>query len=344
MGHGSVSQRPNGLWQGQLSRDGERLTVYARTEREVVAKLQALQSQVAGGLAVVDQRTTLAAYLEGWLETVAPRLRPVTLSWYRGMVRGQLIPQLGRLKLAKLQPGDVAAMLGRLQDQGLSPRSAAHVRAVLRTALADAMRWGYVNRNAAALASAPRVPYQPPRILTPEAAADVLEALADPQLRRLATVAVHTGLRQGELLGLRWSDVDWQAGELHVSQALQRVAGESRLVEVKSRTSRRALPLTQVALATLTEEQGAQSRARAAAGKRWREPIADLVFTTATGAPKNASAVTHAFASALAAAGLPPMHWHHLRHVFAGLMLASGVDLGTVSALLGHTSVSLTLV
>lgn len=231
-------------------------------------------------------------------------------------------------------------MLAKMQASGLSPQTCAHVRATLRTALADAERWGQVGRNSAQLASAPRVPHQPPRILTPEQAQALLDALHDDGLRRMATVAVHTGLRQGELLGLRWQDV--AEGELHVTQALQRLGGEYRLVEVKSRTSRRTVPLTADAVEALAQERQCQLEARLAAGGRWREPIPGLAFTTATGAPRSGSAITHQFAGALSAAGLPPMHWHHLRHAFAGLMLASGADLSTVCSLLGHTSVNLT--
>ena len=343
MGRGTVYRRSNGSWAGEITLGGVRRTVYAGSQAACLAKLQVAQSQLAGGLPPVDQRTTLGQYLTGWLQAVAPRLRPATFDRYKGIVTVQLIPELGGVKLAKLSPADVDLMLARLLGSGLSPRTVAHVRAVLRTALTDAEKRGQVARNVATLSDAPKVPYQPPRILSPEAAAGVLAAIEDPQLRRMATLAVHTGLRQGELLGLRWQDVAWQTGELHVTQALQRIDGESRLVEVKSRTSRRALPLTPIALAALTEERECQSEARAAAGKRWREQIVGMIFTSDLGRPRNGTTVTHTFADALAGAGLAPMHWHHLRHAFAGLMLASGVDLGTVSALLGHSSVSLTL-
>jgi integrase len=170
----------------------------------------------------------------------------------------------------------------------------------------------------------------------------VLDALADPGLRRLATVAVHSGLRQAELLGLRWSDVDWQARELHVSQALQRVDGAYRLVEVKSNTSRRTVPLTAPAAEALAQERQSQLEARLLAGSTWREPIDGLCFTSPTGTPRSGSVVTHAFAAALAKAGVSPMRWHDLRAAFGGLLLASGVDLATVSNLLGHSSISIT--
>ena len=341
MGRGTVCRRPNGSWAGEITVDGKRSTAYARTQAECVAKLQALQASVAGGLPAVDQHGTVAAYLAGWLETKRPKLRPSTMARYKGIVEGQIIPELGRVKLAKLQPVDVDRMLARLQAQGLSPRTASHVRAVLRAALA--LRRGQVVRNVATLSEPVRVAKVPLRILSPDAAWGLLGATEAPQLRRLATLAVHSGLRQGELLGLVWNDVEWDGGQLHVSQALQRIEGAYRRVEVKSGSSRRAVPLTPAAVEVLTAERDAQAAARDRAGSRWHEPIPGLIFTTATGQPRNGSAISRQFADALAAANLAPMPFHDLRHAFATLMFASGVDSGTVSALMGHSSVSLTM-
>jgi integrase len=254
---------------------------------------------------------------------------------------GLISGEVGRVKLARLSPADVEGMTARLAASGLSPQTCAHARATLRVALRDAQRKDRVTRNVAQIALGPTVPASEPRLLSPEAAWGVIEAMADPQLRRMVIVAVHSGVRQGELLALRWENVDWQRSEVHVSKALGRVADTYQLTDVKSRKSRRALPLTPVALEALTQERDSQSQARAAAGKRWREPIPGLIFTTATGQPRNGTTITHQFADALAVANLAPMHFHHLRHGFAGLMLGAGVELATVSALLGHSSVSL---
>jgi integrase len=340
MGHGTIYRRPNGSWAGEITVDGSRRTAYARTQAECVAKLQALQAQAAGGLPAVDQRTQVGAYLTGWLEVVGTRVKPRSVRHYTYMV-GLIRGQIGRVKLAKLSPADVESMLSRLRESGLSPQTCAHVRATLRVALRDAQRHDRVTRNAAQIAKADPVPEREPRLLSPEAAWGVLAAIEDPQLRRMTTVALHAGVRQGELLGLRWQDIDWENGELHVSRQLQRTEGRYELGDVKSRKSKRALPLTPAAVKALSDERDSQKLARGSSGWR-REPIPDLVFETATGQPRSGSAVTHQFAAALAAAGLEPMHWHHLRHAFSGLMLGAGVEIATVSALLGHSSVALT--
>jgi integrase len=343
MGRGTVYRRANGTWAGEITVDGKRSTVYAPSQDECLAKLDAAKASASGGLPTVDQRGTVGAYLTGWLETKRPKLRPATMARYRGIVEGQIIPEIGRAKLAKLQPGDVDRMLARLQAKGLSPRTTSHVRAVLRAALATALRRGQVVRNVATLSEPVKVPKRPLPILSPDAAWGLLRAIEDPQIRRLATLAVHSGLRMGELLGLVWSDVDWVGGQLHVSQALQRIEGGYRRVELKSGSSRRAVPLTAAAVEVLTAERDSQSAARERAGSRWHEPIPGLVFETRMGQPRCGPTVTHLFQSALKRAGLTPMPFHDLRHAFATLMFASGVDSGTVSALLGHSSVSLTM-
>lgn len=342
-GAGTVYPRPGGRWSGQLTTaDGQRKTVSGGSQADVVDKLRKLRQQLSSGLPAPDERITLAAFLEEWLAATAPRLRPSTARRYQQLVRHQIIPTWGRLRLARVRPQEVGAGLIALQQGGLSPRSCAHVRAVLRTALADAEKWGQVGRNVARLADAPRVPHEPPKMLTSDEAQAVLRAMADPGLRRLATIAVNTGLRQGELLGLSWSDMDRKGGALHLTHALQRVGGAYQLVEVKSASSRRSIPLTPAAAEALDKERRAQLEARVAAGRRWREPIPGLVFTTGTGQPRSGTAITHSYQEALTKAGLPVIRWHHLRHAFAGLLLTSGADLATVSHLLGHSSVSLT--
>ncbi len=349
-GEGSIRQRPNGLWEGTLTIPGaspgtqRRRAVYGRSLTEVRAKLQALQQQLAEGMEPPDQRLTVAGWCSAWVEQVVERLRPSTLTRYRQLVAQQIIPTWGRVRLAQLTPSGVERGLRQLTDGGLSPRTASHVRAVLRAALSDAQREGLLARNVASLAKPPRVAREAPKVLTPAEARAVIDAMPDPGLQRLVAVAVNTGLRQGELLGLRWTDVDGQAAELHVTQALQRVAGAYRLVEVKSISSRRTVPLTADAVAALEDQRRWQAEARLAAGSRWRPipGLGELVFTTDRGQPLNGTSLTHRFEDALRAAGLPVIRWHHLRHAFAGLMLGSGSDLATVSGLLGHSSVSLT--
>ena len=346
-GEGSVFQRSDGLWTGSVSigwgREGrKRRYVYGHTQAEALAKLRKLQQQLGLGLPVVDEKVSLGAFLGRWLEGVESRLRPSTFTRYKGLVNAQITPKLGSVRLGQLKPSDVSRMMAEVQRDGLSPRTAAHCRAVLRAALSDAEKWGEISRNVAKLADAPHLPVPQPVVLSPDQVREIIEALPEPSLRRLAVVAIHSGLRLGEELGLRWVDVDLEGHALHVRQCLQRVGGTYQLVEPKSSTSRRVVALPESALEALREERRDQAAARLAAGGRWHQPIPDLCFTTAAGQPRNGTSVTHLFQDALQRAGLPHLRWHDLRAAHGSLLLAGGTDISVVSRRLGHSSIALT--
>ncbi|HVB53910.1 MAG TPA: tyrosine-type recombinase/integrase [Candidatus Acidoferrales bacterium] len=347
-GEGSIRQRADGRWEGRIeagwtaSGTRRRVSVFGLTRIEAVRKLTEVRQQLARGLPVTDGRTTLGAYLTTWLATVEPRLRPATLTRYRGLCEHQLIPALGHVKLTRLSPADVAAMLARLQQDGLSPRTASHARAVLRTALSDAERWGLLSRNAAKLTDPPRVPKPSPKTLPVADVHRVLDAVAGTPIENLVALGLWTGMRQGELLGLKWADIDMDRAQLTVNAALQRLRRLSALVEPKSEHSRRTLRLSVQAVAALRSERQRQREALLAAGASWRPAIEGLCFTTATGGPLLGTTVTRQFQTALQGAGLPQLRFHHLRHLHGSLLLASGVDLATVSHLLGHSSVQIT--
>jgi integrase len=339
-GEGSVSLRPDGRWQGQLSRDGVREAVYERTQQEAADKLMDLRAHK--GLPRLDQRLTVQRWLEAWLETSRPRLRPSTATRYRQLVEQQLVPALGHLKLASMTPAEVTKGLAGLQAGGLSPRTVSHCRAVLRTALADAERDGLVARNVARLATIARVPDPSPVVLSPDQATAVIEAIQGPSLRRLATVAIFTGLRLGEQLGLTWADIDFERHQLHVRHSLERIEGAYVLVEPKSTISRRVVALIPQAFRALEEEHAAQAEAKLAAGARWTPPIPNLVFTTSLGQPRNGSVVTHTLQEAMAGADPPRLRWHDLRAVHGGLLLLGGADISVVSKMLGHSAIGVT--
>jgi integrase len=342
-GMGTIRQRVDGRWEGRyLDPDKGKLAgVYAPTRKEAEAKLADRLGKVKAGIVVPSERLTVGAYLSRWVTEAAPGLRLTTAKRYGELVSLHLIPALGRVKLARLQPADVERMLVDLQTQGLSPRTASHCRAVLRVALAKAERDGLVARNVAKLADGPKLPAPHPAVLSPDEVRTLLDAL-DPGLRRLVLVAITSGLRVGEQLGLKWQDVDWDQRRLTVRSSLQRVGGAYVLGEPKSETSRRVVSLTADAVEALREEQQVQREAKLAAGRRWKEPIPGLCFTTDRGAPRCATALTHRLQTALAAAGLSRLRWHDLRGAHGSLLLAGGADISVVSHRLGHSSVSLT--
>ena len=228
-----------------------------------------------------------------------------------------------------------------MQRAGLSPRTCQYARAILRSALGQALRWGIVSRNVATLVEVPRVKRHEIQPLTPEQARTLLATMRGHRLDALFTVALALGLRQGEALGLQWDAVDLDARVLHVRASLQRVEKRWHLVEPKSARSRRTVALPEVLVSALRSHRVRQLEERLAAGARWRE--SGFVFATGIGTPFEPSSLTKAFKALLVKAGVPDIRFHDLRHTAATFLLAQGVDARTIMETLGHSQISLTL-
>ena len=348
-GEGSIYRRADGRWVGAahlgyVAGKRRRKVVYGKTRREVQEALtRALRDHQVGLDVAPDEREPVATFLERWLrEAARPSVRHSTYERYAGIVHQHLIPAVGSTRLTKLSPAHVQGLLNAKLAAGLSPRSVHHLRAVLRKALNQALRWGLVTRNVATLVDPPRVPRFELTPLDPDQARQLLEAIRGDRLEALYTVALAVGLRQGEALGLRWQDVDLDAGLLHVRHALQRNAdGKLGLGEPKSRTSRRSIALPPPATAALREHRRRQLQERLLAADRWQGY--DLVFTSTVGTPSDGTAITKRFQRLLADAGLPRQRFHDLRHACASLLLAQGIHPRVVMEILGHSQISLTM-
>jgi integrase len=345
-GEGSIFHRKDGRWEARVDlgwQDGRRRrkALYGATRQEVRGKLvEALRAREQGLLSTGSSQT-VGQFLARWFDGSTVSLRPKTVRTYEYLVRVHLIPGLGRYRLDRLTPEDVQTFLDRkLQVDGLSGQTAAHLRAVLRTALNRAVRWGFVARNVAALSDPPRVRRYDYKVLSPEEAQRLLAATTDDRLHALYSVATALGLRQGEALGLRWEELDLERRELRVRFALQRVKGQLVLVEPKTKTSRRTIRLPVAVVEALRAHRARQLEDRLVAGSAWQE--CGLVFTTRKGTPLEGTEVTKHFQRRLIAAGLPRMRFHELRHSAASLMLAQGVPLRSVMEVLGHSTIALT--
>ncbi|MFN2484266.1 MAG: tyrosine-type recombinase/integrase [Candidatus Limnocylindria bacterium] len=280
-------------------------------------------------------------YLTDWLAAARSSLRPSTYRRYEQLVRVQIVPALGRISLVKPSPADIERFLASMLAAGASPQSAHHARAVLRTALARAVRHGLLTRNVAALAAAPKVERREVQVLSPDEVHRLFEVAADDRLEALYVLAVATGARQGELLALTWPDIDLDAATLRIRAAMQRVNGKLTRVEPKTARSRRTVVLARVAVQALREHRTRQLQERLWAGSRWQDH--GLVFARAIGTPLDGTAVTPAFQALLATAGLPRITFHALRHTAASLLLAQGVHPRVVMEQLGHSTIALTM-
>lgn len=344
---GSIRRRSDGRWEGRLgwvSPDGRfhRRSVYARTRQEVQEKLAALRAQVQAGAFLQAGRQTLRQFLERWLEDVAgPSVRPRTLVRYTELLRLHVIPVLGGIPIQKLSPLHVQRLIKQKLGEGLSPSTVRQIRVVLRRALAQAQMWGFLSSNPAALVPGPKQEKYRPTPLAPEQCRLFLEACRGHRLEALFVLALTTGMREGELLGLTWKAIDLDRGVLRIEVQLQRIGRNPELVPPKSSKSRRTLMLSDRALEALKAHWRRQAEERLRAGPLWNNDL-NVVFTTETGRPLDPSNLKRTFWSLLENAGLPKMRFHDLTHSTASFLLSEGVPLKVVSELLGHSHISLT--
>jgi integrase len=340
-GEGSVTQLADGRWQARVSQNGTRKAYYGRTREEAAGRLVDAMADVRKGLPLPNERQTVGLFLDRWLtEIVGPTVRPKTLRFYTQMVRGHLIPGLGKHPLAKLTPQQVQAFLNRKSADGLSPRTVAHLRTVLRTALGQALKWSLVARNVAALADPPRVPERELTPLSPAEARQLLSAVREDRLEALFYVALGLGLRQGEALGLRWDDVDFEQQTLRIARNLQYVEGRFQFLEPKTKRSRRTIPLPPVVTEALRTHRVRQLEERLSA-PRWDDP--SLVFASSVGTPLEGVKVTRRLQRTLKQAGLPRQTFHDLRHAAASILAAQGVPARTAMEILGHSDIRTTM-
>jgi integrase len=346
-GEGSIFQRSDGRWCGQLDlgwQNGRRgrKYVYGATAAEVQNMLLKARSDYAQGLPVAVERQTIGQFLGRWLEdSVKPSVRPLTHEQYRQHVKLYLGPLLGHHQLDKLAPQHVRAFLKEKLEAGLSPRTVQLSLVILRRALGQAVKDGLVARNVAKLVDAPRWKRPEVKPWEPSEASRFLEAITGERLEVAYLVALSLGLRRGEVLGLRWSDIDFEAKSITIAQALARVGGKLQFIEPKSRQSRRTLPLYDGLAVALRNHRRHQLEQRLAAGSRWHD--SGLLFTTGSGTPLEPRALNEDFERIIGKAGLRRVRLHDLRHACASFLLAQGVHPRVVMELLGHSQISLTM-
>lgn len=349
-GEGSIYQDAEGRWRSVVDlgwRDGRRRRKYlsGRTRTEVAAKLRRVLDEQEAGLEISTDghAPTLEAWLGHWLDTIAaPRLRPSTLTTYRGYIRNRVLPNIGRHRLDKLQPEHLESLYAQLMAEGLAPASVLQIHRILSRSLKVAMQRGRVRRNVATLVEPPSVRREEVRPLTADQARAVLQTAQGRRNAARWSVALALGLRQGEALGLSWDAVDIGAGSLVVRQALQRRPGGGLvLVPPKSRAGRRSIPMPAQLVEALRAHRKVQAMERLAAGSMWTDT--GLVFTGATGMPLDPRADHREWQRLLHEAGVPPARLHDARHTAATLLLAQGVSARVVMELLGHSQITLTL-
>ena len=313
------------------------------TKREAEAALVQLLHQRDSGVDRPPGRILLGEYLEKWLQDFAEHhLAPATRKRYAELLRVHVIPSLGSIPLAKLRPLHIHECYAQVLAKGRSARTALHVPRVLREALQHGLRLQLLARNPADAVEPPRPErYQAP-MLAPEEVVRLLDTAEETTHGSLVHTALATGLRLGELLGLRWEDVDLQAGVLHIRQSLQRLGGhQGTFRQPKTHRSARPVSIPVATVERLKRHRVRKAEEFLAAGASRQD--SGLVFTDALGLPVHHEAWRRSWRRIVERSGLAPLRFHDLRHVHASLLLQQGVHPKIVSERLGHSGIGITM-
>lgn len=332
-GDGTLTQRPDGRWEARLQVAGRRCSVYGRTKAEAKAALEGLRRQ-AGTVGRLPEPHTLGDLLTLWLETGQRRWRPRTLANYTADAQVIRTALGENLSLSRLDPGRIQSFLTATP----SARRSQQLHQVLHAAGTLAVKLGWLASNPADRVDRPQRPTSERTWWTVEQCRAFLDATRPSRWWPLWAVALATGLREGELLSLRWTDTD--SAVLRVERAGTFVAKEWVEGPPKTASGRRTVPLNALAREALQRQHVQQATWKLAAGPAWTDR--GLIFTTHEGTPLRRFEVARALRQAVARAGLPPMTLHGLRHLAGSLALAAGVPLPLVSRMLGHAHVGIT--
>lgn len=320
-----------------------------KTRREAETGLAHWLVEIERGTAVLPASTTVGEYLRYWLDSSAQhRVAASTLESYEQKVRLYVMPTLGAVPLQKLTPTQLQALYSNLlkgdkarKRAAVSPRTVRYVHAILHRALKEAMGLGLVARNVTDSVAPPKAVRPPIKCWDAAQAKRFLEVAADDGYSPLWLIALFTGMRRGELLALRWSDVDLTAGVVHVCQSASTVKRGDRFTPPKTASGRRTIDLEAPCVQALREHRARQNERRLALGDMWQD--FDLVFASEIGTVIDGNNVYHRFVRLVGKAGVPRIPFHGLRHTHATLMMKKLVHPKVVSALLGHSDITLTL-
>ncbi|MFD5508942.1 tyrosine-type recombinase/integrase [Streptomyces sp. NPDC127051] len=345
-GAGTITQRKDGRYQAAvyvLQPDGTRARkfAYGKTWTECDTKRRELLAKVDQGVPVPTRSAKLGEWLPFWLENIVrPHRKRTTYAKYETHVRLYLVPLLGKKRLEGLSVADVRRALVQLQKQ-TSAATAKESHRVLRTAIAAACREELVSRNVVSLVEPPKVQVREMSPWELDETLDFLTAARKDPLYPAFVLAIALGLRRGELVGLRWENVDLDKREIRVRSQRQRVRGEAYEDDPKGRRRRQTLPLPGICVAPLRWQRIRQATMRETAGAKWEET--GYVFTTRTGRPIEPRNVYRSFTRVAKDAGLRVVRLHDARHGTATLLTAAGVPPRVVMEILGHSQIAVTM-
>jgi len=355
---GHIQSRGEGRWRlkfdvGRDASTGKRVTrfiTFHGTKRAAQNELARLVSQANAGDAIEPSKLTLREYLRNWMNNAeAVAISAKTAERYRQLIDRQIIPYLGAIVLQRLRAANVVSWHTKLLHEGrhdgdpLSPRTVGHAHRVLRKALADACRGELLTRNPAALVQPPKADTEEMQILSAEQVRGVLGGLKGTPIFAPVVLLLSTGMRRGELMALRWGDIDLEAGKLKVERSVEKTKVHGlREKAPKTRHGRRTISLPPIAIEALRGHRRKQLEIRVALGMG-KLPDEHPVFGTYDGKLRDPDRITQDWKRYAESRGLPRVTLHALRHSHASALIAAGQDVLTISRRLGHGSPNVTL-
>jgi len=326
-GEGSIYKRKDGSWVAQYRDGSKKRYLYGKNRKAVADRLREVQKTLSAGGPVEESPVPFGEYLGDWLKATEGSVRKRTFDRYECLVRIHVVPEIGDMRLKDLRPRDLQDLYQKKIREGLSARTVQYVHVTVARALKRAVGWGMLARSVADAVTPPRPQKKEIRGLSPEEVERLLVAARGRRFWEVYLLAVTTGARAGELLGLQWPDIDWGGPSVRIRRTIY----EGRVSAPKTARGTRSISLTGAALAALS-------------ARREREEGPKWVFSTSKGtAVQHSNLVRSSFKPLLREAGLPDIPFHSLRHTCATLLLAKNVNPKIVSEMLGHASISIPL-
>ncbi len=326
---GSISKRSNGTWRAQILFGGKRINFRAKTRTECQQWLRKTLDQKDQGVGFEGRNVLLGNFLQDWISTKGIELKPKTTHQYESLIKKYIIPAIGDKKLFDLNLLLINRFYSSLIKREVGTRTIRYIHSVLHVALEQAVRNGFLIRNPSHGATLPRKEHKEMQVLNEDQVNQFLISVKESRLKTLYQLALSTGMRQGELLGLKWSDLDWNHSTLQIKRQLQYIVGKYLVFsDLKTHFSLRAIKLGSNILNELRAHRRRQEAEIIRPGKKWDDN--DLIFPSSLGTPINPRNLVRDFKKFLKSAGLPNIRFHDLRHTAATLMISHGVPVNVV--------------
>ncbi len=345
--NGTIRQRPDGRWEARASINGKRVSFYADRQGDALKAMRAAQKAADDGVYFEPKRLTVAAWLDTWLaEYIQPSVKPLSYSTYESRVKTHIKPALGHIRLQELNPTQIQAFYNSLsRKQNLAPKTVKNIHGILHKCLTQAVKLRYIGYNPADACELPRMDRREIQPLSEREIAAFLNEIREGEpLARLFTVALFTGMREGEICGLSWDAVDFRAGTITVRQQLQREKkkGGCHYIATTKNDKSRTITVAPYVMGILKEIFAEQKRQHLMAGLAWKNEW-NLVFVRPDGSYIPPQTALKHFKAVVKRIGRPDARFHDLRHTYAVTALQEGDSVKTVQENLGHATASFTL-